>query len=406
MLLVRPLSRLNPSELSLAAARLGLPAERVRAHGWVTLALAGVETDVRSWLRSASIPGGALDEGDADSRPGTALLTGPAQGLAAVAAQAGAAGLAELATALLRALDGGHPPPPLELGRARWTFGARTRVMGVVNVTPDSFSDGGRFLQEDAAVAHGERLASEGADILDVGGESTRPGAARVPVEEELRRVVPVIRRLAGAGALVSVDTSRHEVARAALEAGAVLVNDVSGLRWDPRLAWVVAEARAACCLMHVQGTPDSMQRAPSYADAVEEVMAALAESLSLAEAAGIPRGRVLVDPGIGFGKTAGHNLVLLRRLGELRALGCGVLVGTSRKAFLGKLCGDKPAGERLWATVGSVAAVAARGGADVVRVHDVAEARDALAVADAIREAADGGDLYARTVAGPAGAP
>jgi dihydropteroate synthase len=285
-------------------------------------------------------------------------------------------------------------------------LGERTRVMGVVNVTPDSFSDGGRFLQEDAAVAHGESLAADGADILDVGGESTRPGAARVPVEEELRRVVPVIRRLASAGALVSVDTSRHEVARAALEAGAVLVNDVSGFRWDPLLAPVVAEANAACCLMHVQGTPDTMQRSPRYGDVVEEVMAGLAGSLALAEAAGIPRGRVLLDPGIGFGKTAGHNLALLRRAGELRSLGCGLLVGTSRKAFLGTLCGDKPAGERLWATVGSVAALAARGGADVVRVHDVAEVRDALAVADAIRDAVGGGDLYARTVAGPAGAP
>ncbi|MBM4381599.1 MAG: dihydropteroate synthase [Deltaproteobacteria bacterium] len=278
--------------------------------------------------------------------------------------------------------------------------------MGVVNVTPDSFSDGGRFLQEDAAVAHGEQLAAAGADILDVGGESTRPGAARVSVEEELRRVVPVIRRLSAAGALVSVDTSRHEVARAALEAGAVMVNDVSGFRWDPQLPSVVAEANAACCLMHVKGTPDTMQRAPAYADVVEEVTAALAGSLSRAEAAGIPRGRLLVDPGIGFGKTAGLNLLLLRRLGDLRVLGCGVLVGTSRKGFLGKLCGDKPAGERLWATLGSIAAVAARGDADVVRVHDVAEARDALAVADAIRGALDGGDLYGWTVAGPAGAP
>ena len=407
MLLALPVSVHRPSDIAQAAARAGIAPPRALTRGHALLLLTGLSAGAAAWLRGAAHPPEAvLDEGDAACRPGAALLSGTTQALEQVATRAADDGEVELGAAVQRALEAVNPPPPLQLGRERWEFGARTRIMGVVNVTPDSFSDGGVFLREDAAVAHGEQLAAAGADLLDVGGESTRPGAARVPVEEELRRVVPVIRRLTGAGALVSVDTSRHEVARAALEEGAVLVNDVSGFRWDPLLPAVVAEAGAACCLMHVQGTPETMQHAPAYADVLEEVMASLAGSLALAAAEGIPRSRALVDPGVGFGKTAAHNLVLLRRLGELRALGCGVLVGTSRKSFLGKLCGDKPVGERLWATLGSVAAVAARGDADIVRVHDVAEARDALAVADAIREASDGEDLYARTVAGPAGAP
>ena len=406
MILVRTVSRPPQNELALAALRAGHPRQWALACDHAVLLLTGLPAPTADWLRHSSIPGLLLEDGAPPPRPGMALLSGAVPALEALAARADGEGQAELGAALRRVLQSALPPPPLQLGRARWAFGSRTRIMGVVNVTPDSFSDGGRFLREDAAVAHGERLVSEGADILDVGGESTRPGSARVPLEEELRRVVPVIRRLAAFGAPVSVDTSRHEVARAALEAGAVMVNDVSGFRWDPRLAAVVAEADAACCLMHVQGTPDTMQRAPTYGDVVGEVMASLAESLALAEAAGIPSARVLVDPGIGFGKTLGHNLRLLRRLGELRGLGCGVLVGTSRKGFLGKLCGDKPADGRLWATLGSIAAVAARGDADVVRVHDVAEARDALAVADAIRDASEGGDLYGRTVAGPAVPP
>jgi dihydropteroate synthase len=235
-----------------------------------------------------------------------------------------------------------------------------------------------------------------GADLLDVGGESTRPGALPVSVEEETERVVQVVAGLKRRSTVpISVDTMKAPVAKAALQAGAHLVNDVTGFHFDPALAGVVAAAGAACCLMHTQGLPRTMQQAPRYEDVVGEVMDYLEEGLFQAAEAGIPRERILVDPGIGFGKTLEHNLFLLRRLEELRGLGQPLLVGTSRKSFLGKLTGDKGPTERLAATLGSVAAMAVMGGADVVRVHDVAEARDALAVADAIRWARGGGDLY-----------
>ncbi|OJH37098.1 dihydropteroate synthase [Cystobacter ferrugineus] len=268
--------------------------------------------------------------------------------------------------------------------------------MGVVNVTPDSFSDGGRYLRAEDAVAHGLRLAEAGADVLDVGAETTRPGSAPVPAEEQLARLMPVIEGLrARTDVPLSVDTTLAAVAREALRAGVVLVNDISGFRFDPELPRVTAEAGAACCLMHIQGTPETMQLAPHYEDVVDEVLSFLEEGVARAVAAGIPRERVLVDPGIGFGKTLGHNLFLLRRLGELRVLGLPVLVGTSRKGFLGKLAGGRPVEQRLAATLGSVATVAAAGDADFVRVHDVAEARDALAVVDAVRGALEGGSLY-----------
>jgi dihydropteroate synthase len=293
-------------------------------------------------------------------------------------------------------LETSMPPAPLVLGGRTFAFGTRTHVMGVVNVTPDSFSDGGRYFGTEAAVAHGLRLAEAGADVLDVGGESTRPGSPPVSAEEELARILPVIEGLrARSDVPLSVDTTKAAVAREALKAGAVLINDISGFHFDAELPRVVAEAGAACCLMHIQGTPETMQKEPHYEDVVDEVLAFLEEGVAKAVAAGVPRERVLVDPGIGFGKTLGHNLFLLRRLGELRVLGLPVLVGTSRKAFLGRLTGGKPADERLAATLGSVALMAAAGDADFVRVHDVAEARDALAVVDAVRTAREGGALY-----------
>ncbi|HEY5998063.1 MAG TPA: dihydropteroate synthase, partial [bacterium] len=256
--------------------------------------------------------------------------------------------------------------------------------MGIVNVTPDSFSDGGAFFDAGVAVEHGLRLASEGADILDVGGESTRPGAAPVPVEEELRRVVPVVRGLAARCRLpISVDTTKAAVARAALEAGAAIVNDVSALRFDPELGRVAAAAGAAVVLMHMQGEPRTMQQAPHYDDLLGEVRAGLAAALARAEAAGVDPARTLVDPGIGFGKTLEHNLELLRRLGELAGLGRPLLVGPSRKAFIGKITGLPP-GERVEGTI-AACCLAAANGAHVVRVHDVAAARRALAVADAV---------------------
>ena len=256
-------------------------------------------------------------------------------------------------------------------------------LMGVVNVTPDSFSDGGLFLDPEAAVAHGRELAQGGAEILDVGGESTRPGAEPVGEEEELRRVIPVIEGLRGAGAQISVDTSKAAVAAAALDAGAGIVNDVTALRGDREMGPVCAERGVTVVLMHMLGEPRTMQKDPRYDDVVTDVKAFLAERLEAAVAVGVDEARVWLDPGIGFGKTGTHNMELLRRLGELRELGRPLVIGTSRKSFLGKLDGS-PADQRLGGTIAS-SILAAAEGADVLRVHDVAEMRQALTVATAI---------------------
>jgi dihydropteroate synthase len=257
---------------------------------------------------------------------------------------------------------------------------ARFELMGIVNVTPDSFSDGGRFLDADVAVAHGMRLAGEGATILDVGGESTHPGADPVPAAEELRRVLSVVEALAR-GHRVSIDTTKLEVARAAIEAGATIVNDVSALRFAPELAGLVADAGVGCCLMHMLGEPHTMQRDPRYGDVVSEVRSFLEERLAFAVAEGVPEERVWLDPGIGFGKTVEHNLELLRRLDEIVAIGRPVVIGTSRKSFLGKLTADRA--ERLPGTI-ATNVLALERGATVFRVHDVAPVADALEVAAA----------------------
>ncbi len=266
--------------------------------------------------------------------------------------------------------------------------------MGIVNVTPDSFSDGGRYLDAAAAVAHAEQLAREGADILDVGGESTRPGAEPVSAEEELRRVLPVLEGIAAidspARPQISIDTSKASVASAALQAGASLVNDVSALRADPQMAEVVADSGAECCLMHMLGEPRTMQRGPRYSDVVDEVMAFLTERLQVAVGEGISEQRIMLDPGIGFGKTVAHNLELLDRLDELTALGRPIVVGTSRKSFLARVlegaggpsAADAPEG-RLAGTI-ATNVLALERGASVFRVHEVAPVRDALAVAAA----------------------
>ena len=255
--------------------------------------------------------------------------------------------------------------------------------MGIVNVTPDSFSDGGMFLETDAAVAHGLVLAEEGAAILDVGGESTRPGAAPVSEEEERRRVLPVVERLAAAGHRVSIDTTKLAVARAALDAGAAFVNDVSAFRFEPGMVGLVAERGVHCCLMHMLGQPRTMQEDPRYEDVVSDVKAFLEARLAFAIDQGVPEERVWLDPGIGFGKTVAHNLELLRRLDEIVAIGRPVVVGTSRKSFLGKLVGGKPEGERLPGTI-ATNVLALERGASVFRVHDVAPVLDALTVAAA----------------------
>lgn len=259
--------------------------------------------------------------------------------------------------------------------------------MGVVNVTPDSFSDGGRHPTEGTAAAHGLELLRQGADILDVGGESTRPGAEAVEAAEEARRVVPAVRRLVEAGALVSVDTSKASVAREALAAGAHAVNDVTAAR-DPDMLGVVAEARAGIVLMHMKGEPRTMQQAPHYDDVVKEVASFLLERARAAERAGIARDRIAIDPGIGFGKALEHNLALLRAVPDLKRLGYPVMVGASRKQFIGRLTaegGHVPSPQdRLEGTL-AAHLVARQGGADILRVHDVRAHRRAFDVADRI---------------------
>jgi dihydropteroate synthase len=260
---------------------------------------------------------------------------------------------------------------------------ARFELMGIVNVTPDSFSDGGRFLEAEAAVAHGLQLAGDGADILDVGGESTRPGADPVSAEEEMLRILPVVEALAGRGCRLSIDTTKLEVAKAALESGATIVNDVSAFRFEPALAGLVADAGAGCCLIHMLGEPRTMQQYPRYGDVVSDVRAFLEERLAFAVAEGVAEENVWLDPGIGFGKTVEHNLELLRRLDEIAAIGRPVVIGTSRKSFIGKLTGDRAGDDRLPGTI-ATNVLALERGARVFRVHDVAPVADALRVAAA----------------------
>ncbi len=271
------------------------------------------------------------------------------------------------------------------------------RLMGIVNVTPDSFFDGGSFLDPEAAIAHAGELVAAGADILDVGGESTRPGADPVSADEELRRVLPVLEGVArhdspavGKRPQVSIDTSKEVVARAAIAAGARIVNDVSALRADPAMVGLIADSGAECCLMHMLGEPRTMQLEPRYEDVVDDVKAFLEERLSFAVASGVDEQRIMLDPGIGFGKTSAHNLTLLRRLDELSTLGRPLLVGTSRKSFLGRILaterGEGPPLEAEGRLAGTIATnvLALERGASVFRVHDVGPVREALAVATA----------------------
>jgi dihydropteroate synthase len=254
--------------------------------------------------------------------------------------------------------------------------------MGVLNVTPDSFSDGGEFLESMAAITHARALAAEGADLIDVGGESTRPGAEPVTEAVELERVMPVLEALAGGSLPLSIDTSKAAVARAALGAGATFVNDVTAMRGDPAMAEVVADSQADVCLVHMKGEPRSMQDDPRYDDVVSEVRAFLEERLEWAVREGISEARVWLDPGIGFGKTLDHNLELIRRLGEIVAIGRPVVFGASRKRFLGRLTG-RTERERVTGTV-AANVLAFERGATMFRVHDVAATRDALTVASA----------------------
>jgi dihydropteroate synthase len=272
----------------------------------------------------------------------------------------------------------------------RFSLDLKTWLMGIINVTPDSFSDGGAFFDTDRAVARGLELACEGADILDIGGESTRPGSLPVPAEEELRRVLPVVRALRKkTGVLLSVDTTKASVARAVLDEGADIINDVSGLRFDPAMAPVIAPSGAGVILMHMKGTPRTMQESPHYADLLGEVGSFLRERVREAGEAGIAAERTVIDPGIGFGKTGAHNLTLLNRLAELEAVGRPLCVGLSRKAFIGRILGLPPE-ERLEGTI-AAAVLAVSHGARILRVHDVGAVAKAVRVAEAVM-GADGG--------------
>lgn len=270
------------------------------------------------------------------------------------------------------------------LGRHRLRLGERTRIMGVVNLTPDSFSADGLSPKDDI-VAFVRKMVTDGADIIDVGGESSRPGAKKISVKEEIARTIPVIRQLAKkVKAPLSIDTCKPEVARAALDNGACLINDITGLR-DPRMAKVAARAQAAVVIMHMQGTPSSMQKAPRYGSLFDELLGFFRQSIDRAQQAGVRTEKIILDPGIGFGKTHEHNLALIRGLREFKVLGRPLLVGLSRKSFLGTILGEPVPGKRV---TGSVAAsvIAAQQGAHIVRVHDVKETRQALEVADALR--------------------
>ena len=260
----------------------------------------------------------------------------------------------------------------------------RTLIMGVVNVTPDSFSDGGHYLSLDAAVAHAHRLMDEGADLLDIGGESTRPGAAAVSLEEERRRVLPVLEALLSANIPLSVDTQKPELMHEAAAAGAAMINDVNGFEAADALQ-AVSGSDCAICIMHKQGRPQTMQQAPQYRDVVAEVDGYLRGRVAAAEAAGIARSRIVVDPGFGFGKTLEHNLALLRELNRVAAAGVPVLAGLSRKSMIGALTG-REVGDRVFGSV-AAALIAAQHGAAILRVHDVAATRDALTVWNAVRQ-------------------
>ncbi|MGE5587966.1 MAG: dihydropteroate synthase [Clostridia bacterium] len=298
-------------------------------------------------------------------------------------------GLRDIAREIGEVLDACEPPVArtrrsLKLREHTLMLGERTYIMGIVNVTPDSFSDGGQHATTEAAVDHARRLVDEGADIIDIGGESTRPGARPVPLDEEMERIIHVVKRLAADTPVpISVDTYKSEVAEAALEAGAHMVNDISALRLDARLGEVVARAGVPVVLMHMKGLPRDMQENPRYDSVVGEILGFLRDAVARAESCGIPRDDIVIDPGIGFGKTVAHNLEILRRLKEFRSLGLPILVGTSRKSVIGKVL-NLPVDQRLEGTAATVA-LAIASGADIVRVHDVRYMVRVARMADAI---------------------
>ena len=268
-----------------------------------------------------------------------------------------------------------------------FNFSVKTHIMGILNVTPDSFSDGGHFFNRDRAIEQALRMQADGADIIDIGGESTRPGSEPVSVRDEISRTIPVIQSLVKVANIpVSIDTCKSQVADAALSAGASIVNDISGLRFDKKMAHVIARHKAPVAIMHIKGTPKNMQNNPVYKALIPEIMDSLRESIAIAEQAGIPGDRIIIDPGIGFGKTAEHNLEIIRRLDEFAGFEKPVLLGPSRKSFIGKVLGDLPVTERLEGTAAAVAAAILKG-AHILRVHDVKEMVRVARLADAIKK-------------------
>ena len=275
----------------------------------------------------------------------------------------------------------------MQLGDYVLPIEERTCIMGVLNVTPDSFSDGGMYLDPDRAAQHAKNLAAEGADIIDIGGESSRPGAKSITPQEEIDRIMPVIRAVKALVSVpISVDTYKSEVARLALLEGASIVNDISGLKSDPKMASVIAELDAGVVLMHMKGTPKDMQSGPEYGNVIEEIYEYLSKSIDLAITAGIDKDKIIIDPGIGFGKTLEHNLLILKELEEFKKLKKPILIGTSRKSFIGKITGAE-AGDRLMGTAASCA-LAIMNGANIIRVHNVSALRDVAKVVDAIKGA------------------
>ena len=272
----------------------------------------------------------------------------------------------------------------LEIGQRVLDLSSRTHLMGVLNVTPDSFSDGGRFFKLEEAIKQGLKLAEEGADMIDIGGESTRPGSEPVTIEEELRRVIPVIEELTKMiQAPISIDTYKSRVAKEALDSGASMVNDISGSRFDPEMKKIIAEYDVPVVLMHIQGTPKNMQESPKYENLLEDIKSYLNQSISIAEEAGIGEDKIIIDPGIGFGKTLDDSLKILKNLREFKSLGRPVMVGVSRKSFIGKIL-DLPTDERLEGSLASMA-VAIMNGANILRVHDVKESKRVAKLVDAI---------------------
>jgi len=293
-------------------------------------------------------------------------------------------GLPRIAETLEQSLKNyDQSPPPIKIGPRTLRFGQRTYIMGILNVTPDSFSDGGKFHKLEDALSQAHRLIAAGADIIDIGGESTRPGAKNVPVHEELKRVIPVISALRKKKILISIDTRKAAVAEAALSAGAHIINDISALRHDPRMAKVAAKYKVPVILMHMLKNPKTMQKNPVYKDLIFDIMTYFQESLEIAGRAGIKENRLIIDPGFGFGKTVEHNLEILKRLKEFKVLGRPILIGTSRKSTIGKIL-SLPPSERLMGTAATVA-IAISNGVDIIRVHDVAAMKKAAKMTDAI---------------------